>query len=179
MASFAEWESFYVIVGAAAGALIGLQFVIMALIAERPSLRSAQAGPAFTTPTVVHFSTALLLSALVRVPWHSVEPAAALWGFVGVAGVVYTAVVIRRVRRAQAAYKADVEDWIFHVGLPFAAYALLVISALAARWREEEAAFGVGTAALLLLFIGIHNAWDAVAYYVFVQRSKPDPERRE
>jgi hypothetical protein len=26
----------------------------------------------------------------------------------------------------------------------------------------REALFGVGAAALLLLFIGIHNAWDAV-----------------
>jgi hypothetical protein len=27
--------------------------------------------------------------------------------------------------------------------------------------------FGVATAALLLLFIGIHNGWDAVTYQVF------------
>jgi hypothetical protein len=32
---FEVWESFYAIVGAAAGALIGLQFVVMTLIAER------------------------------------------------------------------------------------------------------------------------------------------------
>lgn len=35
-----------------------------------------------------------------------------------------------------------------------------------------EALFGVGAAALLLLFIGIHNAWDAVAYHVFVNMRK-------
>jgi hypothetical protein len=35
----------------------------------------------------------------------------------------------------------------------------------------EEGLFGVGTAALLLLFIGIHNAWDAVTYHVFVKKS--------
>ena len=29
MSEYAEWESFYVIVGAAAGALIGLQFVVL------------------------------------------------------------------------------------------------------------------------------------------------------
>ncbi len=29
-----EWQSFYVLVGSAAGALIGLQFMLMALIAE-------------------------------------------------------------------------------------------------------------------------------------------------
>jgi len=33
MSEFTEWESFYVIVGSAAGALIGLQFVVMTLVA--------------------------------------------------------------------------------------------------------------------------------------------------
>jgi hypothetical protein len=36
VSEFAEWDSFYVIVGSAAGALIGLQFVVLTLIAERP-----------------------------------------------------------------------------------------------------------------------------------------------
>ena len=40
MPEFNEWESFYVLVGGAAGALIGLQFVVMTLIADRPPLRA-------------------------------------------------------------------------------------------------------------------------------------------
>lgn len=58
MAELAEWESFYLIVGSAAGALIGLQFVVLTLIAERPPLRAADAGAAFMTPTIVHFGSA-------------------------------------------------------------------------------------------------------------------------
>jgi hypothetical protein len=50
MPELAAWDSFYVIVGSAAGALIGLQFVVMTLIAERPSIRTAEAGAAFATP---------------------------------------------------------------------------------------------------------------------------------
>jgi hypothetical protein len=57
-----------VIVGSAAGALIGLQFVVMTLIAERLPLRAAEASAAFATPTIVHFGAALLLSALMRAP---------------------------------------------------------------------------------------------------------------
>ncbi len=167
MPDFAEWESFYVIVGAAAGALIGLQFVVMTLIAENPPLRVAQAGPAFVTPTIVHFGTALLLSALLRVPWKGPAMVAALWGLVGVAGLAYAVVVARRMRR-QAAYLPDVEDWAFHVLLPSLAYAMLAAAAFAAAWYPHEAMFAVGGATLLLLFIGIHNAWDAIAYHVFV-----------
>jgi len=47
MSELAGWDSFYVIVGSAAGALIGLQFVVVTLIADRPHLRVAEAGAAF------------------------------------------------------------------------------------------------------------------------------------
>jgi hypothetical protein len=52
----------------------------------------------------------------------------------------------------------------------------LAVSAAAARFWLREALFGVGAAVLLLLFAGIHNAWDAVTYHVFVQRSPGDPK---
>src|SRR5436853_7495085 len=116
MPGFDEWESFYVIVGAAAGALIGLQFVVMTLLADRPRLASPEAGAAFATPNVVHFSAALLLSALMRVPWHGIEPAALAWGLVGFAGLIYLVIVIRRMR-SQRSYKPDREDWTYHVVL--------------------------------------------------------------
>ncbi|HVO46843.1 MAG TPA: hypothetical protein VMT29_10960 [Steroidobacteraceae bacterium] len=170
MSELAGWDSFYVIVGSAAGALMGLQFVVMTLIAERPPLRAAEAGAAFATPTIVHFGGALFLSALLRVPWQAITPAAALWGFIGLSGSAYLAIVTRRVR-VQTTYKPEFEDWLFHALLPLAAYAILAFSALAASSHTREALFGVGAATLLLLFVGIHNAWDAVAYHVLVSKS--------
>src|SRR3954466_5012503 len=119
MSDFAEWESFYVIVGTAAAALIGLQFVVMTLIAERPA--TPEAGAAFATPTVVHFGAVLLLSALLRIPWQAIATAAALWGLIGFAGIAYGVIVIRRMR-LQTAYQPDFEDWLFHALLPMAAY---------------------------------------------------------
>jgi hypothetical protein len=167
MVELAAWDSFYVIVGSAAGALIGLQFVVMTLVAARPPIRAARAGAAtFATPTVIHFGTALLLSALSRVPWESIVPSAALWGLIGLCGVAYALVVTRRMRR-QNFYQPEFEDWLFHAILPLAAYAILAISAFATPSRTREALFGVGGAALLLLFIGIHNAWDSTSYHVF------------
>ena len=61
MSILAEWDSFCVIVGSSAGALIGLQFVVMTLMAER-QIRSPDAGAAFGSPTVVHFSVVLFLA---------------------------------------------------------------------------------------------------------------------
>jgi hypothetical protein len=172
------WENFYVIVGSSAGALIGLQFVVMTLIAGRPTDRGeAQAGDAFATPSVVHFGVVLLLSAGISAPWDGIGAVAVLWGLVGFSGIVYAVVVARRMR-AQTAYRPVFEDWLFHALLPFAAYAMLVGSAFAAHSHARPALFIVGAAALLLLFVGIHNAWDTVMHLVFVEkRGKREAER--
>jgi hypothetical protein len=171
MPFFEEWESFYVIVGAAAGALIGVQFVVMTLIAESPPARIEEAGPAFATPTIVHFSAALLLSAIVRIPWESTAPVAVLWGLVGVSGVVYSLVVARRMG-TQTSYRPDADDWVYYMAIPLAGYALLVVSAFMAGAHAHEALLAVAVATLVLLFVGIHNAWDAIAYHVFVNMRK-------
>jgi len=173
MPELKEWESFYVIVGAAAGALIGLQFVVMTLIAERPHLATPEAGAAFATPTVAHFGAALLLSALMRVPWHGLGSAALAWGLAGVAGVIYMLIVGRRMR-AQRSYRPDWEDWLFHLVLPLLAYVALALAALPAKSHPEEALLAVAAVALLLLFIGIHNSWDTIAYNVFVRMRNPE-----
>jgi hypothetical protein len=171
MTTLDGWENFYVIVGSSAGALIGLQFVVLALIAERPMLRMAEAGAAFATPSVVHFGVVLLLSALASVPWNGIVPAAVLWGLVGLSGIVYAIIVARRLR-VQTVYEPVLEDRLFHVLFPLAAYAMLVGSAFVAHSHTRPALFVVGAATLLLLFVGIHNAWDAVTYHVFVQRQE-------
>lgn len=166
----AVWDSFYLIVGAAAGALIGLQFVVMTLIAGRPDRPASDAGSAFATPTIVHFSAVLLLGAVIRAPWPTVTYAAVLWGLMGLIGVAY-AVVVARTMRTQTLYKPHFEDWLFHSILPSAAYAILVVSALAVGSGPRSSLFGVGGSALVLLFVGIHNAWDTVTYHVFVKKS--------
>ena len=165
------WENFYVIAGSSAGALIGLQFVVLTLIAERPPLRAAEAGAAFATPTIVHFGVVLFLSAVVSIPWHEIGIVSVVWGLMGFCGIIYTVVVARRLR-VQTTYKPVFEDWLFHVLLPFAAYAMAAASAFMAQSLARPATFVIGAAALLLLFIGIHNAWDAVTYHVLVSRGK-------
>ena len=146
MTALAGWENFYVIVGSSAGALIGLQFVVITLIADRLMVTGqAQAGDAFATPTIVHFGAVLLLSAIVSAPWHGVTSAAVLWGLLGLTGIVYEIIVARRMR-TQSVYMAQFEDWLFHVLLPFAAYATLAGSAYEPRSRAQGAIFGIGAA---------------------------------
>jgi hypothetical protein len=176
MAELAEWDSFYVIVGSAAGALIGLQFVVMTLIAESPPLRVAEAGAAFGTPTIVHFSATLLLAAVLRAPWQNITPVATIFGLIGLWGIGYSVVVIRHMKN-QTAYRPDVLDWLYFAVLPLIAYVLLAASAFATRFYAREALFGAAAAALILLFTAIHNVWDSVAYHVFVSRASKGDEQ--
>ena len=119
---------------------------------------------------MIHFEVVLLLSALVNAPWNDVATAAVLWGIMGVIGVVYSVRVARRLR-LQTAYETVFEDRLFHVVLPVTAYAMLALSACATSFHRA-AQFVTGAAVLLLLFIGIHNAWDTVTYHVFVKRKE-------
>jgi len=112
---------------------------------------------------------------VLRAPWASITPVAALWGLLGVAGTAYSVIVGRRVR-LQTVYRPVLEDWSFHVLLPLAAYAMLALCAFAALFHSRGALFGVGAASLLLLFSGIHNAWDTVAYYVFAMKSEKNKD---
>jgi hypothetical protein len=160
---FSAWESFYVIVGSSAAALTGLQFVVIALIAEARGVGGANEIDAFGTPTVVHFCAALLISATLSAPWHSVASAATVLGISGLVGVIYVAIVTLRARRATA-YTPVFEDWLWHSILPFVAYGIVVVDALFMLRDPIDALFCIGASALLLLFIGIHNAWDTVTY---------------
>jgi hypothetical protein len=169
IAELAGWDSFFFMVGSSAAGLIGLTFIVLTLLAERPLKGAAEAGTAFLTPTIVHFGVTLLVSALLLAPWQTIGIPAALLGIISLGGMVYVGILPLRIRK-QKIYSPELEDWLFHVVLPLAAYAVLAWSSFAVSSHLPEGLFGVG-AAMLLFFIGIHNAWDNVAYHVFVRFS--------
>jgi len=178
MMALTEWQNFYVIVGSAAGALTGLQFVVMALIADMPVMeQETNAITAFSTPSVVNFGVVLLLSAVLAMPWHSVRPISIIWGIAGIVGAVYTAITGWRFNQ-QRAYTPVFEDYFYRVIMPIIGYAALIAAAFMAMTHERAALFQVAAVALLLLFVGIHDAWDNATYLVFYKRGeiKPTPQ---
>ena len=164
------------ILGSAAGALIGLQFVVMTLIADRSPARAAEPGAAFATPTIVHFTVTLCVAALVRVPWHSVTELKLVRAAVGVGGTAYLVTVLRSMRR-QKAYRPEFEDWLLHLLLPLAGYLLFIVSAIVVPAHLWVRLMLVAASVLLLLLVGIHNAWDAVYYHVLVRGKSGDDAR--
>jgi len=167
---FAAWETFYVILGSSAAALTGLQFVVIVLGAE---VRAVTRGAvrAWGTPTIIHFCATLVLSCVMSAPWRAISNAALTVGLFGVIGILYVARVLWHAKR-QADYKPVLEDWLWHFILPAIAYLALIVFALFLTSRTHGALFGVAASALLLLSIGIHNAWDAVTYIALKEQEE-------
>ncbi len=165
------WNTFYVLVGSAAGALTGLQFVVMTLISDMPAGRAGRRElDTFATPSVVHFCTALFVAAALAAPWRGLVGVRIALAGCGVAGAIYSVIVYRRLRN-QTFYRPVMEDWTWHVVLPLAAYLAIVGATAAMPVHPERGLFVVGAVVVLLLFVGIHNAWDLVAS-IAAQRSK-------
>ena len=168
MTPLAQWQNFYMIVGSSAGALIGLQFVVLALVANMArSAPLAESGRTYSTPTIVHFAAVLFLAAALSAPWSCALAVAIVCGAGGLAGLAYAIFIAARLRHA--AYEPEFEDWVFHGGLPIVAYGALLGSACLAMQQLGLSLYGVAAVILVLLLIGIHNAWDSVTYHVFVK----------
>lgn len=117
---------------------------MLTLVTEGGLVRgTGESLSAFGSPNIVHVSVALLISAVCSAPWHG--PATP--------GV------------------AVLEDWIRHPALPITAYTGLVWAGFQLARAADDAAFVVAGVALLLVFVGIHNAWDTVMY-VTVERAR-------
>ena len=163
---FAAWEGFYVIVGTSAAALTGLMFVVITLLADSQRRRTLPMINAFATPTVVHFTAVVALSAGMAAPWSGAHLISTLLALLAVAGLVYVAIVLRRLRRDSEDYKPVKEDWIWHVIVPAISYLVLFASHVGIRNHLSWAPYVVGAVSVALLADGIHNSWDMVTYMV-------------
>ena len=126
-------------------------------------------------PILSAFAIGLLVASILSAPWHGLSGPALCLGGVGVGGIVYGFLTIVRALR-QTDYKPVFEDWVWHNVLPLASYAAILVGAGTLRRDPSSALFIEGAAALLLLFIGIHNAWDTVTYLVMRGSSTPRSE---
>src|SRR6266581_9093176 len=180
LSPLATWHSFYSIIGTAAATLTGLLFVVITLIAGvRVRVSSPGSGIAvFSTPNVVHFGAALLVAAILSAPWQALWTAGLLLGLAGLGGGTYVIIVLRRVRRLTTAYQPVLEDWLWHTVLPLVSSTALVVAAILLPGHPAPALFVIAAGTVLLLFIGIHNAWDNVTYTA-IELSRPQNKSQD
>ena len=177
MSLLPAWQNFYVIIGSAAAVLTGLMFVAITLIAGTGRRRLSASVGAFGTPTVVHFCVALLIAAILSAPWQALWNVDLLLGLCGLGGVIYVVIVLRRARR-QTEYQPVLEDWLWYTVLPLVSYTALFVAGIVLPGNPVPALFVIGAVTVLLLLIGIHNAWDSVLY-IAIDLSRPENKSQD
>jgi len=173
------WENFYVMVGTAAATLTGLMFVVITLIAQIQARRQIPSSRShitvFTASNVVHFGAVLLSAGILSAPWPALWPAGLLLGLAGLAGVTFMLIVLWLARR-RLSYQPVSFDWLWYTVLPLVSYASLLVAAIVLPSQPVPALFVIAAVTMLLLFIGIRNAWDVVTYTAF-ERSEPQDNK--
>jgi len=177
LSALVRWANFYVIVGSSAGALTGLQFVVVALIAQSGGTTSKREIRAFGTPTVIHFCAALLISVVMNIPWLAVSHLAACLVVLAIVGLIYSLTVIVHARKSTG-YQPDAEDWFWYAALPVLAYVMLGVAAILVWMLAAWSLFAIAAISVLFLFMGIRNSWDTVTY-VALKHGQRSSERGE
>ena len=173
-----DWQNFYMLIGTAAATLTGLMFVVTTLIAGiETHVSTLNAGiSAFNTPTVVHFGAVLMLAGILSAPWQTFSSLSLLLGLLALGMVLYLIIVLRRMWRVPN-YQSTLEDWLWYMAFPLLAHVLLIVAAFVLPKNPSSALYIVGSAMMLLLLVGIRNAWDMVTFLA-VERSHSENKSR-
>ena len=165
---FGDWENFYIIVAPAAGALIGLLFVVVTLTTENEPRGLEMGSRIYITPIVCHLAAVLVIGAMAAVPGIVPEVAGALFGTLGVLGVMYSVVTTMRLFALQRLndYTPDLSDKLFYGIFPALIYAALAGAGGAFLIDVRVGEYALAAVTLLLLLLAIRDAWDLVTAVV-------------
>lgn len=163
-----SWHEFYLLTGTAGLTLTGLLFVVVSLAPRVVAEQHASGVRAFASPNAVYFTTVLVVSAVALIPDLPAKFIGAFLCFGSVASLGYLAHA--KIHQQWGKNKYSLLDWFWYVGLPVAAYVLLLVSGIGLLLQVALSMHGVGVALILQLVIGIRNAWDIVIWAIQQER---------
>ena len=168
---FEGWDSFFVMAGGAAAVLIGLIFVVISLMGDRPRDNVLAGSRLYMGPIVLAVSFVLALSAAALTPGIGRCTFAALTGAVALWGLIRALVSTAGIGKLKEVHWTDV--WFYGV-YPAAIYVALGIVALAfwQSWWWDHYGLAVMITASLLL--AIRNEWDLITW--ITPRAEPGEE---
>ncbi|HLG90253.1 MAG TPA: hypothetical protein VKZ79_24040 [Alphaproteobacteria bacterium] len=159
---FGPWEPFYQMTGEVAATLIGLLFIVITLTSSRPSSGVTSGMRLFTTPTLFHLVSVLVISALALAPDgdDGIRAAAMLvWALLGLIYAIGRFVGLRGI--AEPTHWSD--SWYYGVA-PSVVYLALAAAASLALAGFPHAVSFVAICLMALLLVIIRNAWDLVTW---------------
>ena len=173
-------NSTYYVPGICTLGIIATSFVnlVITLVAQAEAVGSMREIDAFATPTVVQFVAALLISAIMTAPWHTLSHAAICLAVIGALAILYSLKVISHARNTTA-YQPDPTDWLWYVIAPPIVYVAVMAGAIL-LWLQVGTwpMFVIAAAAIVFLFLGIRNAWDTVTYVAVSRRQRSSEQRQ-
>jgi hypothetical protein len=159
---FEHWDSFYLLVGSAAGALVGLLFVVASLTVGIDTARAERGNKFFMSPTVFHLAVVFVVSAITMAPGISASTAGTLIGAAALMGFAYAG------RNALALTQPDAiqhwtDTWYYGVA-PLACYVALGVLSVQIWQGDAHAPSSLATLLVLVVLVCIRNAWDLVTW---------------
>jgi hypothetical protein len=169
----AHWENFYLVTGGAAGALIGLMFVVVSLTSNVELERALRGAAIYMSPTIHNFASVLALSAAATAP---IPPRmlAAVLAVAAVAGAAASSRPAWLLRPWLDHISAHWTDFWWYGMVPLAAYVALAATAAAFAWGASCAPFLFAVITVVVLMLAIRNAWDLIIWVT--PRAKPPTE---
>ena len=161
---FEGWGEFYLMAGGAAAVLIGLIFVVVTLMSDRPRATVLAGARLYMGPIVLQISFVLVLSAAALMPgirareFALVAAILALWGM---ARGIQSTVGISALKGEDTPHWTDV--WFYGV-IPTLLSVLLAGVAFAFWSGLEWATDAVAAANIAFLLLAVRNEWDLVTW---------------
>jgi len=162
-----DWHDFFVVIGAASASLLGAMFVVISIGTGFIKKQHTPAMRDFLTPTVIHMATVVIGCALVVVPSLERISFVVIFGLGGLIGLIYSGRIGLSVKRRR---EIDAEDRIWYAALPVLGYAAIAAAAFMVLRRLPGALEVLAAALILLLIVGIRNAWDMILFFVMRAR---------
>jgi hypothetical protein len=157
-----KWHDFFIVLGAAAGTLIGSMFVVVSIASGM--IRGGElASRIFVTPTIIHLAFVLLMCAFILVP--SLDRAS-LGAGAGVAGIVFLAYAGRNMFHIVRRRAVEWSDHLWYGISPLSAYIVMIIGAVLVLKAIPGGVETIGLALALLIAGGIRNAWDLILFFL-------------
>ena len=160
------WHDFYIMLGTASATLIGLLFVAASVAPGVFSAERPHAMRVFLSPSVVHFTSILMVCLVVIAPIRNHMPLVLLLGAEALFGLGYCVFVWRNMIRSGLSASLDLTDRTCYAALPAVGYACITAAAIMFESRAETGCLLLPLGTCSLLLVGIRNAWDITSWTV-------------
>jgi hypothetical protein len=163
---FRDWSEFYLLVGSAAAVLIGLVFVVVTLMDDRPRSSVLYGSQLYMGPVVLHMSFVLVVSGAALAPgitpsrFALLAAVISLWGF---GRGVFSIVGLTRLWKDKAAHVHGSDIWYYGV-IPCILY-IAMAGVAAAFWAGAGwSTYGLAAVIAGLVLISIRDEYDLVTW---------------